>query len=196
MEKDCKEWIFVDATAYQVLLQGTETRRGRVDLETARLANYGKKEISDFGNAVKTSNTIVRHRRGGGVMIHHLEPDFRSTKVDKAIFRRELTEAYIAIWEEVSHCNQKCIRLPLLSSTRAGTHQNHTQVTVEALVASLGKGDARLAKWLQEAEAIEICVPSTKEHEKAVLISEQFQENTTTPVTRTTATAECGRDGF
>ena len=76
--------------------------------------------------------------------------------MDNAIFHRELTEAYAAIWKEVSHCNQRRVRLPLLSSTRAGTHQNHTQVTIEALVASLGKGDARLAKCLQEAEAIEM----------------------------------------
>ena len=49
---------------------------------------------------------------------------------------------------------------------------------------------SRLAQWFEEAEALEVCIPPTREHEKAALIWEQFQANTTTPVTRTTADME------
>ena len=166
LEEDCKQWIFVDGTASRVLLKGTDAKRSKVDTENAKLANYRNEEYSDLRNTVKTKTTIVRRRNGGGIMIHHMEPDFRNTEVDNALGLKRFTEAYEAVWKEVSYCSQKRVRIPLLSSTRTDSQEGHAQLAMDALVASLETGGARLTKWLEEAEVVELCVPFTREHAK------------------------------
>lgn len=79
LQEDCKQWIFVDGTAPRVLLKGADAKRSKIDTENAKLANYRNEEFSDLRNTVKTKTTIVRRRNGGGIMTHHMEPDFRNT---------------------------------------------------------------------------------------------------------------------
>lgn len=110
--------------------------------------------------------------------------------MDNASGLKQPTEAYNAIWKEVSYSNQRRVRIPLLSSTRTGSHEGHAQLAMDALVASLAKGDARLTKCFEEAEVVELCVPSTREHVKVAKIQEKIEANTMAPDTRSAGRRE------